>query len=456
MDYQEFLLNKKLAADTTGFDIDESRLNPMLKPFQRVVTVWNLKKGRAAMLQDCGLGKTPQQLEWAQKVVEHTNGRVLIVTPLSVSYQTEKEAAKFGIEAHRSNDGKPKGRITITNYERLHLFDPNDWIGFVGDEASIMKNFNGATRLIVNEFMKGKQYRLLCTATAAPNDYIELGTLAEALGAMGYMDMLSRFFRNTQNTCDSHGRAFGNKVQWRFKKHAEIAFWKWVCSWARTLRKPSDLGFNDDGYDLPPLIELETVIPVSRPLNGKMFPEPARDLREQREERRATIKERCECAAEKVKDDKVAVVWCHLNEEGDYLEKIIPGAVQIKGAHSPEQKEERFKAFSENEVRVLVIKPKIGAFGLNWQHCNHSVTFPSHSYEQYYQEVRRFWRYGQEKPVVIDMIISQGEVRVLENLQRKAKQADAMFDNLVRFMKDAMAIDTVKTYTEQMEVPSWL
>jgi hypothetical protein len=299
---------------------------------------------------------------------------------------------------------------------------------------------------------------LLCSATAAPNDYIELGTSAEALGVMGYMDMLNRFFKNDNNTSDTrksshHG---GQVAKWRFKRPAEEPFWRWVCSWARAVRKPSDMGFDDADFVLPELIERETVVDCSRPLNGKLFVEPARGLKEQREERRMTLKERCEEVANKVNGNSIAVVWCNLNDEGDLLEQIIHDAKQIKGAMDDDKKEATLSDFAEGNIRVLVIKPKIGAFGLNWQHCAHETFFPSHSYEQYYQGVRRCWRFGQTRPVVVDIITTKGEFEVLKNLQRKSKQADQMFSKLVGYMNDSLRIEHKNDFTKQERMPAWL
>lgn len=453
MNYQEFLRNKMHYGDDSGFD---SVFMPgFLFDFQRAILEWAVKKGRCAIFADCGMGKTPMQLVWAQNIVEKTNGNVLILTPLAVGHQTVKEAEKFGIEAGRSLDGKISHKITVTNYERLHYFNPDDFAGVVCDESSILKNFDGSTKAAVTEFMRMRPYRLLCTATAAPNDYIELGTSAEALGVMGYMDMLNRFFKNEQGN-SKVGRHYGEVVKWRFKKHAQVPFWKWVSSWARAVRKPSDIGFDDGGFILPDLVENEHVINCSRPLPGMLFAVPASDLREQRAERRATLKDRCEKVAEILSGDKIAVSWCHLNDEADLLEQIIPGAKQVSGSMSDEEKEDLFIAFSSGQIRVLVIKPKIGAFGLNWQHCNHMTFFPSHSYEQYYQGVRRCWRFGQKNPVNVDIVTSEGEDKVLKNLQRKAKQADEMFENLVIHMNDAMAIERKDKFTKNMEAPSWL
>ena len=455
MDYHGFLKRKAQIYGDYGF-------NPVWVPgflfdFQKHLVEWSLKKGRSAIFADCGLGKTPMQLVWAENVVRKTNGNVLIATPLSVSKQTIREGEKFGVEVFRSKDGQPKGRITVTNYEQLTKFNPSDYVGFVCDESSILKNFDGVTKKTVTEFIKKMSYRLLCTATAAPNDYIELGTASEALGYLGYMDMLNRFFKNTQGTCDTKTNwGGGGKVKWRFKGHAEKQFWRWVCSWARAIRKPSDLGFDNNGFVLPPLIERETILKCSRPLPGYLFPQPAQGLKEQREERRATIKERCECAAEKVDHGKPAVVWCHLNDEADLLEKLIHGSVQVSGSMSDDAKENAYYGFSDGNIRVIIIKPKIGAFGLNWQHCNHTVFFPSHSYEQYYQGVRRFWRFGQKEPVTVDVITTEGEVEVLKNLQKKSQAADKMFDELLRFMNDSINIKLDDNFNQQERIPEWL
>jgi hypothetical protein len=272
---------------------------------------------------------------------------------------------------------------------------------------------------------------------------------------MGHMDMLGRFFKNTMNSCDT-GRFHGQSAKWRFKKHAEVHFWRWVCSWAMAVRKPSDLGFDDGGFSLPELVERETVVPCSRPLNGKLFVEPAVGLKEQRQERRATIKERCETAAGMLSNGHNAIAWCHLNDEADLMERLIPGSKQVSGSMSDEKKEEIFLRFQGGDFKVLVTKPKIGAFGLNWQHCHHMTFFPSHSYEQYYQGVRRCWRFGQKKKVLVDVVTTEGELAVLKNLQRKADQADRMFTNLVAYMNKAITIDTVREFKKDMETPKWL
>ncbi len=453
MNYNKFLQEKSQIGGDHGF-------KPMWMPgflfdFQTNLVEWALVKGRGAIFADCGLGKTPMQLVWAENIARYTNGNVLILTPLAVSAQTIKEAEKFGIEATRSHEGKVY-RITVTNYERLHYFDSKDFVGCVCDESSILKSFDGKRKTQITSFMRKMKYRLLCTATAAPNDYIELGTSSEALGYLGYTDMLGKFFKNTLNNI-STGRYRGQTAKWRLKGYAEDHFWRWVCSWARACRMPSDLGFDNDKFILPSKTEVQHIVKASRPLNGKLFPFPAIGLKEEREERRATIKERCEKVAELVNDTKKpALVWCHLNDEGDLLESMINGGLQVAGKHSDEVKEERLTGFASGDIRVLITKPKIGAWGLNYQHCSHITFFPSHSYEQYYQGVRRCWRFGQKNPVKIDIISTEGELNVLENLQRKSKAADKMFSNLVGFMNDHLNIKNITQFNKKESVPEWL
>lgn len=332
--------------------------------------------------------------------------------------------------------------------------------GILVHNSSILKNFDGSRRKIVTEFLKKKRYRLLATATPSPNDYIELGTTSEALGELGYMDMLQRFFKNDQNTMDTkrkwamHG---GDAPKWRFKKHAQGPFWKWICSWARAMRKPSDIGFDDGPFILPELIERQTMIMNKKPRPGEMWVRPAVGLAEQRVELRETLQERCEKVAEIISGvNGPSVAWCHLNDEGDLLEKMIPGAVQVSGKDSDDRKEEILDAFSKGEIDVLVTKPKIASFGMNWQHCSHTTFFPSHSFEQYYQSVRRFWRFGQKNPVTVDIVTTQGGEKVLQNLQRKSKAAEEMFESLVKYMNDSMGIDKRRQFTKTVKIPSFL
>lgn len=457
--YEKFLDSKRHLEGDHGFA--PLYMPEFLFDFQNALVEWAVRKGRAAIFADCGMGKTPMQLVWAENVVRKTNGRVLILTPLAVSYQTEAEAKKFGIDASRSSNGTLNGQhIVITNYERLHYFHPSDFAGVVCDESSILKNFEGATKAAITDFMRKLPYRLVCTATAAPNDYIELGTSSEALGYLGYMDMLSMFFKNDQNSLHPavRTRFHGMNLcgQWRFKAHAERPFWRWVCSWARALRKPSDLGFSDERFQLPALQVEQHVVSASRPLPGYLFSIPAHGLSEQRQERRHTIEERCRRVAELVDGKQSAVVWCHLNDEGDLLERLIPESVQVNGDDDNDVKEEKILAFLRGERRVLVTKPTICGFGLNLQFCAHMTFFPSHSFEQYYQGVRRCWRFGQRHPVRVDLVTSEGESDVMANLQRKAQAAERMFSQLVAEMGQELALSARQEFPRKGSVPAWL
>lgn len=454
-EYADFLERKTQLDGMNGFEPDW--LPDFLFPFQASVVDWAVRKGRAAIFADCGLGKTPMQLVWAENIRLKTARPQLIVTPLAVCFQTEREAQKFGIDAAVSRDGKVKAPITLTNYERLHLFSPADFSGVVCDESSAIKSFDGVRRQIVTDFMRKHKYRLLCTATAAPNDYIELGTSSEALGYLGHMDMLSRFFTNKERTSKSIGGRWRSNgmEQWRFKGHAEESFWRWVASWARAMRRPSDLGFDDTGFDLPELRVRQHVVEARVSREDTLFDMPALGLREEREESRRTIEERCELAADLLKDAPSAVAWCQLNAEGDLLTRLIDGSVQVSGSDDPDKKEDALLAFGRGDIRVLVTKPVIGAWGLNWQHCNRMTFFPSHSYEQYYQAVRRSWRFGQTQPVTVDLVSTEGGANALKNLRRKSDQADRMFESLVAHMRDALAIDRSMSFDTPTEVPAW-
>lgn len=427
-----------------------------LFPFQRDLVTWAVERGRAAIFADCGLGKTPMQLVWAQNVAEHTNRPVLIVAPLAVSHQVAREAQKFGLSCPRLPGpfAGESGRLYVTNYERLHLLNPADFAGVVCDESSILKNFDGVRRGEVQEFARTLPYRLLCTATAAPNDFTELGTSSEALGEMGHLDMLMRFFKNDQNA--QHTVRTWSGSTWRFKRHAEDPFWRWVCGWARALRRPSDLGYPDGDYILPPIHEVEHLVEARTVREGWLFDLPAADLREQREEQRRTTRERCEVVASLTADADAAMVWCHTNEEAATLQRLIPDALEVSGRHSDDVKEERLIAFQSGEARVLITKPKIGAWGLNLQRCARVTWFPSHSYEQYYQAVRRCWRFGQAREVRVDVITTPGQAGVLKNLRRKAEQSDRMFAALVAHMHDALRLSRSASPTTPVEVPSWL
>lgn len=476
-DYGRFLAAKSQCGNGSGFE--PVWMPDCAFPFQRYLIAWAVRLGRGALFADCGLGKTLMQLAWAENVVRYTNRPVLILTPLAVAQQTVREAERFGIDAVRSTDGKLTGkRIVVANYERLHHFDPAAFAGVACDESSILKSYTGVTRKAVTRFLAKMRYRLLATATAAPNDYVELGTSSEALGELSHSEMLRRFFRQL----DDKGQKRETRLQmeaaallaanpnyfkklafrvsqtigqWRLRPHATDHFWRWVCSWARACRKPSDIGYSDVGFALPPLTERVHVV-ESPPPPGRLFHVPAVGLYEQRQERKRTLAERCEFAARLVDHGRAAALWCHTNDEADRLAAIIPGAEQVAGRTPDERKVELYEAFASGQLLKLVIKPKIGAWGLNWQHCAHAVTFASNSYEQHYQLVRRFWRFGQPNPVTVDVIATEGEVRVVENLRAKAGRMDAAFAALVDAAARAVRVERPDLYTTPTELPTWL
>ena len=456
MTYLDFLSAK--AQKNTGHGFEPTDMPDHLFGFQRMLTEWAVRQGRAALFADCGMGKTPMELAWADQVHRRTGKPVLILTPLAVGFQIVREAEKFGHDAAMTRTGRPAAPITVTNYEQASKLNPSDYGGVVCDESSAIKAFDGTTRHIVTELMREMPYRLLGTATAAPNDYLELGTSSEALGELGYTDMLGRFFVNDNRTVTNRSSfaATGRSVGWRFKGHAEQPFWRWVSSWARAIRKPSNYGFSDDGFHLPELVENLHVVESSTPRDDMLFDAEAVGLAEERAELRRSLPDRCERAAELLDGTEPGVAWCHLNDESTMLARLIPGAVELAGADAPEAKEEKLRAFTDGEIRVLVTKPSIGAWGLNWQHAHRTTYFVSHSYEQYYQAVRRMWRFGQTHPVTVDVIASRGVAGVMANLQRKSAQADRMFDALLSHMTDALHIERHTNHDKKMELPTWV
>jgi hypothetical protein len=469
--YAEFLNRKSQQHGDSGF-------KPLWMPdflfdFQKHLLDWSIRKGRGAIFADCGLGKTPMQLVWAENVVRHTNRSVLILTPLAVAQQTVTEGEKFGIEVGLSRDGKPAGKITTLNYERLHKADEADYAAVVCDESSILKHWSGKTQAAVTRFMSKIPYRLLCTATPAPNDFIELGTSSEALGWLSHSEMLDTFFRQMSDHEKKkkatkydiiHSKRLSWRViqsigQWILKAHAFEPFWKWVSSWARACRQPSDLGpYDDSRFTLPPLNRVDHMVVPRKPPAGYLFTIPAFGLNQERGERRRTIEERTELVAELLGNGQAtepAVIWCQLNDEADAIEQAIPDAVQVKGSQSIDHKEELLVAFLNGEARVLVTKAKIAGLGLNMQHCAHVVTFVDHSYEKFYQSIRRCWRFGQTRPVRLDVICTEGEINVKRNMDRKQELADQMFGAIVAFMNDAQHVGD-RTPTETIKVPPWM
>ncbi len=452
MDYASFLAKKSQCGQNSGFS--PLWLPDTLFDFQKHLTEWAIRKGRSAIFADCGLGKTPIELVWSENMVRHTNRPVLLLTPLAVGPQIVREGEKFGVECYRSRNGKfPSGsRVVVTNYEQLDKFNPNDFGGVACDESGGIRHFDSVRTETVTEFLRTIPYRLLATATAAPNDYVELGTSAEALGEMGHADMVTRFFKE-KYACDFRG---WSRKKYHLRAYAEHDFWRWICSWARACRKPSDLGFDDGPFILPPLETEQHEVKAKVRQEGVLFDLPAITQSEVCQERRRSLRERCEKMAELADHDRPFVCWCNLNPEGDLLTKLIPGTVQVSGSDRDDVKEEKLAAFSQGQYRVLVTKPSIASHGLNWQHCSDTGLFPTDSYEAYYQLVRRFYRFGQKKPVKVHLVTSEGEGRVLANLERKDMQADAMFSKLVKLMNDALGITVDDPYTSKAKAPSWL
>lgn len=429
MDYQNFIESKKHLVN--DFGIKPKYIPDGMFDFQKYVSEYAIKKGRCAIFLDTGLGKTIIELTIAQNYVLHTNKPVLIITPLAVAFQFIKEAEKFGIDdIEYSKNGKFKSKIVICNYERLHYFDYKDFECVILDESSILKNFDGAIKQECTNFLRKVKYRFLATATPSPNDFIELGTSSEALGYLGYMEMLKMFFGNNENNIRPQEIA----CKWYLKPHAYDNFFKWVSGWSISMRKPSDLGFSDDKFNLPELII--NYHPVKNKSNWvvndqiMLFNIIAQSMSEVRIEQQMTIKERCEKAIELSTNHKTSVYWTNFNKEGELLQTLDKSAYQIKGGMDLDKKEELLIGFFKGEINKLITKPKMTAFGLNWQHCNHTIYFPTWSYEQYYQSIRRFWRFGQKKPVIVDLVYSDGQKRVLDVLTLKTQKANDLFTKL--------------------------
>ena len=453
--YEEFLKQKRHSIGEFGFKANY--IPDMAFDFQKFVIEKAIMKGRNANFLDTGLGKTLVQISLANNIVRHTNKNVLILTPLAVAFQFILEANKMGIDdIEYSKDGTYTKKIVICNYERLHYFNPNDFEGVILDESSILKNFDGKIKSQVTAFVKKIPFRFLSTATPSPNDFIELGTSSEALGYMGYMDMLTKFFKNNQNSVDSNNRNIGEKYY--LKPHAEKDFFAWVNQWSIMAKMPSDLGFSNERYILPKLLVNQHVIQNQSliDINGQiqMFTPMAKSMTEVRHEQKCTEENRCIKAIE-LAQDKTSVYWCNTNNESAILKSLDKEAVEIIGSQSIEKKEEILLAFANGEIKRIITKAKMTSFGLNWQHCNHSVFFPTWSYEQYYQAIRRFWRFGQKKDVTIDMVISDGQTRVLEALQQKTQKAIELHENLTRNV-NATFEHKVKEFNKTIIKPSFL
>jgi hypothetical protein len=455
MDYQTFLEKKKHLIGNSGFD--PNYIPDIAFDFQKYIIEKAVNKGRIAIFADTGLGKTLIQLSIAENIIRHTNKKVLILTPLAVAFQFILEAEKLGIsDIEYSKDGKHSKKIVICNYERLHYFNESDFVGVILDESSILKNFDGKIKSQVTAFVKKIPFRFLSTATPSPNDFIELGTSSEALGYMGYMDMLTKFFKNNQNSVDSTNRNIGEKFY--LKPHAEKDFFAWVNQWSIMVKMPSDIGFPNDRYILPKLILNKTIVENQSLIDVagqiQLFTPIAKSMTEVRHEQKQTELKRCEKAVE-LADKKTSVYWCNTNQESSYLKNMDKEAVEIIGSQTIEKKEEILIAFAKGEIKRIITKAKITSFGLNWQHCNHSVFFPTWSYEQYYQAMRRFWRFGQKKDVTIDLVVSDGQQRVLEALQQKTQKAIELHENLTRNV-NSVFVHNVKEFNKEIITPKFI
>jgi len=420
VNYQEFIAAKEIRLRDVGLS-EVPSLNPMLFDFQQHIVSQSLLKGRYAIFCDCGLGKTPMQLEWASKIP----GRVLILAPLAVAQQTVREGKKFGIESAYEREDSGRHKITVTNYEMLENFSASSFGGIVLDESSILKSYSGAMRNLIISTWERSAFRLACTATPAPNDFMELGNHSEFIGSLTRTEMLSTFFVHDG----------GDTSKWRLKRHAQKDFWKWVCSWAVMARKPSDLGFSDERFQLPPINYYDVSVSVDKPTDGRLFSLPAITLEERRRARQESVIERVEKVAEIAahRQSEPWLIWCNLNRESEAAARIIPDAVELRGSDEREDKAAKMLDFASGGIRVLVTKPSIAGFGMNWQHCpNVQFLGLSDSYEQFYQAIRRCWRFGQTKPVHCFIVTASNEGAVTENIKRKERDASKLAEGMIK------------------------
>lgn len=464
--YDDFLEGKAIRSKSFGME-KPGRLPASLKPFQAAIVRWALRKGRAALFEGTGLGKTLQQLSWADAVAKREKSQILLLTPLAVAQQTVQEAAKFGVSgvAYAQDGASAKGRIVVTNYERFDRFKMGDFAGIVLDESGIIKSQDGSTRAELTDACSDVPWRLCCTATPAPNDYAELGQHAEFLGVMTAKEMLAMFFvhdgsiRANDDSAGSDG--------WRLKRHAERDFWRWLASWAVAIRHPADLGFDAPEYDLPPLHMHETIVRAEmKPMAGQLFPFMASTLGERIGVRRDTAGDRIKAAAEIVakKPDEPWLVWCNLNSEADGIEAAIPTALQVAGRHDPSLKVERLLGFKEGKPPILVSKPSLAGHGMNWQHCAHMVFVGlTDSFEQVYQAIRRCYRFGQTRDVYVHFVTSELEGNVLANIRRKEAAFNMMLERMAEHMRDLMKEEVSGRAAKnpynpkiKMEIPAWL
>jgi len=452
--YYEFLKQKETVVADSGFDPEE--LNANLFDFQRDIVAWALRKGKAALFEDTGLGKTIQQLSWADAVAKHENGSVLILAPLAVGKQTAKEADKFGIQAKLcESDADVENGINITNYEKLHKFNTDRFCGIVLDESSILKSYSGKTTNDLIRRFRNTKYKLACTATPSPNDFTELGNHAEFLNVTTMNEMLSMFFINDSS----------NGIGWRLKRHSVKEFFKWIAEWAIMIKSPADLGFDGTKYILPKL-NIHTIVTETAIPEGQLFVMPAETLQERRQARKESLDRRVKKTNEIVEsDDGQVLIWCNYNDESDALRRTINGSYEVKGSDTDLHKEAGMLGFSDGSVHILVSKPSICGFGMNWQNC-HRIIFCglSDSYEQFYQAIRRCWRFGQKHEVDVYVIIGEAETTILNNIQRKQANHDLMSSEMLETIN---TVTKEKLYNlrfeksnykpqETMSVPGWL
>ncbi len=450
MEYLDFLKSKRFVLESSGFDIDKSELNPMLYGFQKDIVRWALKKGKSCIFADCGLGKTPMQLSWAYQVHKHTGGKILILAPLAVADQTKREAEKFGYVARvvEKQEDCISG-INITNYEKLDRFIANEFTGIVLDESSILKSYSGKVRTAIIQNFHEVPYKLACTATPAPNDYMELGNHSEFCGVMTRAEMLSMFFVHDG----------GETSKWRLKGHAEDVFWQWLATFSVFVDNPNNIGYEIEGYNLPPINIQEIIVDGDSPTMETL------SLTERRQARKDSLQLRCEQAAQLVNNsDEQWLVWCDLNDESHKLHELINDSVEVCGSDKDTHKSYSMLNFSKGEIKCLVTKPKIAGFGMNWQNCHNMIfTGLSDSYEQFYQALRRCWRFGQENPVNVYIIISAKEGCVKENIERKQADFLKMQSEMTELTKEitkkelrsTCRISTPYEPHIKMELPKW-
>lgn len=442
MDYEKFLKRKEITIENTGFEPDY--LNANLFDFQRDIVRWALCKGKAALFEDTGLGKTIQQLAWADAVAKHENGRVLILAPLAVSKQTAKEASKFGIQCTLcESDGDVRDGVNITNYEKIHHFNTDQFCGVVLDESSILKSYSGKTTGEMISRFRFTPYKLACTATPSPNDFTELGNHAEFLNVMTMNEMLSMFFINDSSS----------GIGWRLKGHSVSDFFKWIAEWAIMIKSPADLGFDASKYKLPAL-RIHNIVTESPSKEGMLFAMPAETLQERRQARKDSLEVRVQRSKEITdKTDEQVLIWCNYNDESEALKKAIKDSYEVKGSDTPEHKENGMIGFSEGKVKYLISKPSICGFGMNWQNC-HQMIFCglSDSYEQFYQAIRRCYRFGQTEEVDVYVITSEAESSILENIKAKQARHELMSAEMLKVIN---TVTKEKLYSMSFEHSSY-